>query len=677
MILVAAVLAAALAPTATLCIDANCRPASGERVAVAPAEVIRPFVWISPDLTQTVTGSVAAGASEIVVTDDTLAMHQVTVTPSDGSSKIETSFQLRCGESSWKWSLPRLPKGAMRLKHPAGGCSLSVSAQGYKTADAVLATSAVAMTLRRLPVISGSVLAAGMRTPIARAEIFLPEGKLLTTTDASGRFRVPIDGGWPLRLRVDAIGRASRIVDVPKVIADVELPIALSFGGSITATLAPPLGNESLRWEARRILQDVKDESVRAGEIDAGQSTLTIDGLDAGVYRLVLFGDEPLQRIAVPVQVRDAAMTETTVEITPARLELEVLRGGKPFGGAEIEFVFRDGPTFWRSKVKVNDEGRKDEEIWQHGEYLAAVSSWVDSRRLEASETISWKLDVPDRIIRGRITDAATHQPLADVPVSLELWADGNNALLGARSGADGVYEFKMVPVGSYSLIARVNGYEELHTPAMPLAKETVLEQRDLALQMASGPNVRVLNAAGVPMPGVILYVATNTGGVRTAGITNDDGRLSLPISADERGVVYAVPRSGSFGMTRFVPASESGSRDVVVSVADGTSTLEVQATSTDGEPIGGMSFLLRIDGLLVPTDVKEALSRYQGWPHATDAAGRLLLSHIPPGRYEIWPHASRADLLAITSAAPPPAPVNVTVTPGHHVAQMTFKEKS
>jgi hypothetical protein len=327
--------------------------------------------------------------------------------------------------------------------------------------------------------------------------------------------------------------------------------------------------------------------------------------------------------------------------------------------------------------VLVDAVGLKEDEIWQSGDYLAGVSSWTESRRLDAGEAITWKMNLPDRIIRGRVTDAITGQSLANVPVSLHsTTTDGGASLQTTRSAADGTYEFKMVRAGSYALIAQTDGYEDLRTPEVPLLEETVVEKRDLAMQVAIGPTVRAVNAAGMTMPSVHVYVATPTG-VRFAGFTKDDGRLTLPISPDERGVAYVIPRSGSFGMARFAPASEAGSQDVVVTVADGSATLEVHAVSTDGEPIGGMSYLMRVDGILLPPEVKEALTRYQGWPLSSDAGGLLLLSHMPPGRYEIWPLASQADFLAVASGTPPPAPVNVILTPGRHIARLTFKTKS
>jgi hypothetical protein len=479
-----------------------------------------------------------------------------------------------------------------------------------------------------------------------------------------------------VRLRVEAFGRASHMVDVPKIVADVDLPIVLSTGGTVAVTLAPPLGKERVQWEMRRILDDVKDEKVRFGEIAPGQSRITIEGMDGGLYRIVVLGEGPLQRFAAPVRVIEGITVETTVEIEPARLELEVLRGGKPFNGAEVELVFRDGPAVWRSKLSVDEKGQRTEEIWQRGDYLAAVSSWIDSQRLDGDETIDWKMEVPDRIIRGRVTDATTGQPLSNAFVSLALSVDGNDSTESALSSADGTYEFKMMRAGTYFLSAQSDGYEELKTASALLAEETVLETRDLSMRIASGPTVRAVNAAGMALPSVLVFVATPIG-VRFAGVTKDDGRMTLGISADERGVAYVVPRSGSFGMARFAATRESGSEEVVVTVGDGNATLEVQAASTDGDPIGGMAFLVRVDGILLPVEVKEALSRYQGLPSATDANGRLLLTHIPPGRYEIWPLANRADYLAITSGTPPPAPVNVAVTPGRHVAKLTFKPAS
>ena len=186
---------------------------------------------------------------------------------------------------------------------------------------------------------------------------------------------------------------------------------------------------------------------------------------------------------------------------------------------------------------------------------------------------------------------------------------------------------------------------------------------------------LRAVTANGVPLTAALVWVSTRNGD-RMAGITGESGRIVLPLAFDEDGQAFVIPRSGSFAVTRFASMAAAGVEEIAVSVPDGSASLEMLTLSTDGEPIARVPFIMRVNGFVVPGQVYEAMTRYQGLPLWSDAAGRVLLPRMPPGRYEIWPLASAADRAAVESPAPPPAPVNVMLTPGHHVAKMTFKPR-
>jgi hypothetical protein len=253
------------------------------------------------------------------------------------------------------------------------------------------------------------------------------------------------------------------------------------------------------------------------------------------------------------------------------------------------------------------------------------------------------------------VRNATTGQPLANAFVILEAKSGDGMSSRGTPSAADGSFEFRSVDAGSYTLTVRVDGYEPLQTPPSPLAEEAHLEKVELALRPVTGHVLRAVNAFGAPIPSA-LVVISSARGERTAGVTGPDGRITLPLDANEHGVAFVLPRSGSFAMTPFAPMSESGAQELVATVPDGAASLEIRAESTEGEPIEGVGFLLRVNGMLLPPRVQELMTFHQGFPHASDAQGRVLMSRLPQGRYELWPLASRADYLAVNSPSPPPA---------------------
>lgn len=668
--------------SSNLCIDGTCRPTGDERPTVTASDMPRSFVWISADSGRVVVGTIAPGMSKVPIDSKESISHDLTVATSDGSRGVEVGFELRCG-STWKWTLKSGPKSALEIRHPPGECTLVLEAEGYASVERPFAGADLGrVILNRLPVLTGTITDATTRAPIGFAEVFLPGGELLAASDAAGRFRAPVEGPWPRWVRVEAPGRAGRTVQVPGAVADTDLPITMSTGGSVAVTLEPPLGEEPVTWEVRRSVPSPSSEDriVRSGKIPAGKAAFDIEALEPGEYRVIVMGEGPLQRFGVPVTVGDGTIAEASVRISPAVIDLDVLFDDKPLSGATVELSFE--LDTWRASITTDTEGRSREEIWQRGSYMASVSRaplvpyWSDTRDIDEDGTTRWTITVADRKLIGRVIDEANQQPLGDALIILE-WskATGGGAMTTQRSAADGTFEFAAMPVSSYSLQATKEGYQPLQTPALNMTEEARTETRDLLLRRSVGRPLRVINSHGIPIPSAEVYVVGREGARRTGG-TDAGGRSVLTVKDDESGTIFVLPRSGSIGFGRFAALTASGTGEIVIRVADPTASLEVVAESSDGESIAGVAVMLRVDGVLLPLEVREAMTNHQGVPLLTDAQGRMLFGHLPAGRYEIWPLASRDDLLAVLAPSPPPAPINLMLTPGHHTARLKFRPK-
>ncbi len=559
---------------------------------------------------------------------------------------------------------------------------LLLDAEGYARVEQPLMKEGLGrITLIRLPVLTGTITDATTRTPIGFANVFLPDGKLLAASDATGRFRVAVQGPWPKWIRVEASGRAPRTVPVPGAIADTDLPIPMSAGGSVTVTLEPPLGEKGVTWEARRSVpsSSSEDRVVRSGEVPAGKTAFDVEALEAGEYRVIVKGEGPLQRFGVPITVSDGLTTEAAVRITPAKIDLDVLFDNKPLDGATVDLSFE--ANLWRASVKTDAQGHSSEEIWQRGSYQASVSKapqvpyWGDAKNIDEDGTTRWTIAVADRKLRGRVIDEASQQPVGEALIILEWRSAGRgDAMTTQRSGADGTFEFAAMPVSSYTLQASKDGYQPLKTLPAEMTEESGTETRDLLLRPSVGRPLRVVNSRGAPIPAMVYVVDRE--GARRVGNTDDGGRFVLTVENDESGTILVLPRSGSIGFGRFAALTTSGAGEIVIRVADPTASLEVVAESSDGESIGGVSVMLRIDGVFLPVVVREGMTNYQGVPMFTDAQGKMLFRHLPAGRYEIWPMASRDDLLALLAPSPPAAPINLMLTPGQHTARLTFQPK-
>ena len=557
------------------------------------------------------------------------------------SGKAKPAFTLRCGEASWKWEASR----EFELRRPVGECTVSTTAADYRPAESPLPPAGnVALQLDKLPILSGVITDAETATPIAGADVLLAGGDLLAITDANGRFRVAIETKWPAALRIVAPGRAAKVVAVPKAAADTELTVTLTRGGTLAVTLVPPLGEEPVQWEVRRPGKHGSEGEIeRRGALAAGQKETTIERLEAGSYHFVVKGEGPLQRAAIPVTIREGEVATAEVKIEPAVVELGVRHACKPLGNATVNVDFGRKERLWRSNITVDAEGRATEEIWQRGHYIAyvkklpAIKFSRATRDLGGDGVTSWVIDVPDRTIRGRVVDE-TGKAVAGAQVSLYATATDQVSVASTEiAGADGTFAFATVPAGRYYLKVRGDGYQTLQTPVYPLAEDVSLDTREVVLSKHAGREATVVNARGLPLAGVAVYMVTQQG-ERRGGVTDQRGRLVLPVTAHESGLLIAIPSTGSIGITRFRSLLEAEHAPVEVKVPDGTASLELRAESTDGKPIGELAFMLAIDGTFVPLDAVIGLSTLQGLPLRTSSDGRVTWTRLPPARYEIWP---------------------------------------
>jgi protocatechuate 3,4-dioxygenase beta subunit len=122
----------------------------------------------------------------------------------------------------------------------------------------------------------------------------------------------------------------------------------------------------------------------------------------------------------------------------------------------------------------------------------------------------------PPGVIRGRVTAADTGKPLRRARISLRAASTSARAVSMAATNAQGVFELKDVPPGSYYVSASRTGYLELeHGQRRPRqrglvivvnSKQTV-ERVDIALPRGGVIAGRISDELGEPYPGVSVSV--------------------------------------------------------------------------------------------------------------------------------------------------------------------------
>ena len=681
----ALLLAAAAAPKPQLCIDGQCtRVESALPLRVTESDHVRRFTWISADGKRWIVGTIEAGGTE-AKNDSAAKTHRLVVRPSDGAALPALKFELVDGSATWSWNLDRPSSDAIDLFHPGAGGTLKITAAGYARVERQLTKTPDTIYLHKLPSLRGRTVDAKTLLPLAGVDVVaLPAGTTIATTDRNGRFSAVVDGAWPKFLRVGRADHASRILDVPRTVADTELnDIALSSGGTLSVTIAPPFGGrEELSWTLRKVTTSQRDEQLaREGALPTGQSEATIDRLDAGTYRLTVSGSEPLQKYAMLVKVDDATASRSTVRIRPAVLDLTVKFDGAPLANAVVEI--NEQPSQWHAVLHCDDAGHALQEVWQQGDYHLAVArkpdvtGWMHVEHIEGDGRIPLELNIPNHRVRGRVLDARTDAPLGNARVSLgSRTADGNALYNISETTADGQFQFSGVTAGQQVLQVMAPGYIRDTKWQFTMADDDVLHEEDLRVDPIEGHSVTVVDARGVPIPSAVI-IAAKRNGTYNVGLTDGDGKIVVPIAGDEPGLIYAIPKSGSFGFVR-LPLKEASEDPVVLRVSDGSASLTLRAENESGEPIGRIHFAFRVDGEMIVPDVNSVLTNYQGAPLLTDANGEMLLPHLPPGHYDIWTITNRDDFRAVFASPVRPLPTtSVTLTPGDQALIVKLKPKN
>ena len=669
-IVIAVLLAATLAateplPPGKLCIDAlPCVATEGRHARIAPAAESRRFVWTADDRRIVAMGTIEGDATNVLLDAGTSRPLRMR-----GDGPAEVAFELASGSSRWRWTVAK-PPPSIRLIHPScPDCVLSAEAKGFRKFEKPL-RDVRDVVLHPWPRLRGRVVDRGTDAPLPGATITVND-ILIAKTDADGGFDAAIEQKWPRAIDVQFPGRAPRRVAVPRAPADTELPaIALSAGGALRVTIDTPMPQE-LTWELR---DPASRDLLRQGTVEPSATLVVVDGVGEGKHSFVIRGSRPLQQIATPVDVEPEQVTESSISIEPGTLHLEVQRGSTPFAHAKAAVGIFSGS--WRGEIVLDDDGRASEEFWQRGKMSAAFHRndriiYVAVTDVDSDEE-TWRITVPDRRVTGTVTDAATGAPLRDAGVTIWIETTEDAGMRIASTDAEGRFTFDGIVEGTHELKARSEGYAQGERITVAVGRADGTYTRDVRLRSRnSGRPMIATDDQGMPVAGALVMVYGNDR-VHEAGVTAIDGTASIPLGIAERGVVFVIPRSGSFGFARVAPRTEGGDA-IEVHVRAGSATIEVETHNPDGEPIGGVLLMARVDGLMLPPEFIEALQHVQGVSFFTDAAGRARLSGMPRGMYELWGVTGRDALRAVQSPVPPPPAASLEVVAGRYGVRIGF----
>lgn len=539
-----------------------------------------------------------------------------------------------------------------------------------------------------------------------------------TVTDEGGRFELNGLKGDTYRLRFGAEGYPTRFYRAGRTVEDaadvgvgtgqtvegVEMTLA-TFGhiaGRVTNGAGAPLAAITVK---------VDDYWNPAGEAQTDAlGRYDIGGLEEGEHR-VEFRQAPIEYEpqpphdygpiwysgaadywhAKPVTVTLGKTTAGIDQVMPAVGSLRAtfidFYTGQPIPGVGIS-VFPN-PDAWFHDATSDANGQVRIDSLDPGEYQVIVIGpegtydmlWpadagpVVIRSGEVTEK-QWILKGGPRIVRGRITDAATGAALAGISVNLLgsecHWRNGCHeyTMASIPTDADGRFEYVNPSPEAIGLAATdpKGVYDAAGVPyRYPERGETVVVEaalRTIASKYGEFAG-RVTDANGGPLEGVTVTANRQDAAGQLSGRTGADGtyRFRAPAGAylltfSREGFYEATctdPRTGEGGQTLWISAGEVTTADATLARGGG---IEGTVRTEAGQPLQGAEVWV-----YAPC----AQSWCEGTSHQTTAADGRYSYTLPDGVYRIKFEAGGRETLVWGGAATVEQGADITVAHGNY----------
>lgn len=366
--------------------------------------------------------------------------------------------------------------------------------------------------------VSGRVVAADTGQALRAATVSGPSGS--ARTDDTGRFTITVPATNPAPITISKAGYLTRTVSIAGATAGSSLDVRLSRGGSITVRVVDAYGEPRVdaRLSVMSLTPDPDSVNRALGTDDRGEARR--GGLKPGRYIVLVTPDVPMV-----VEQRPSSTTQQPGQLVPGTILRPV---GGPVRPAQTTVTLRE-----------------DEDV---------TISLVDDSPARTVLSNSASLALPPGVaplppgtgvIRGRVL-RANGQPLARARVTA--MTIESIVPLTTEANADGVYELRSVPPGTWSMSASAAGMASVGPSGLVDNRMVTIRDgetrtiADLMVWRGSGISGAVLDAEGDPVPGrrvEVLRVTTDrTGGSSLQAIFNSNRHT------DERGRyrVFGLP---------------------------------------------------------------------------------------------------------------------------------------
>ncbi|PYQ33341.1 MAG: hypothetical protein DMF57_09770 [Acidobacteria bacterium] len=415
-----------------------------------------------------------------------------------------------------------------------------------------------------------------------------------------------------------------------------------------------------------------KQVRARHGEL-VGVTEWIANDLDPGDYMVTVGGPKPLQRVGRAVTIKAAQVAQLEFKIEPIDLVGTVSRGNTRVPHAEITLKSHQGG--WESLVTTNEEGTFEEELWQGGRILAAVSvggasaPYIFLDEIHDDPSVRWDIKIPSGTVSGRVFDARSGKPIAGASITLDSkLPDDSNKSLGTTADESGHFAFDGVGAGAQSVYAEASRYLTSAPQSFVLQDD---ERKDLevALMPAARYPLLVVGTDDRPVAGAFVVHAALPEG--ELPVTDGQGRVDVDFDPNLGALMAILPRSGSFALYGVPPAAEIPDTPVRIIVPPPAASLAIRAEDDQtGMPVPNARLLIRYNGEFLPPALTVFLGRLRAVQFTADRAGQFFFADLPPGMYELWPYLRSSEAAEIMHGGKAPAAA-LPVTAGAYSATL------
>lgn len=446
--------------------------------------------------------------------------------------------------------------------------------------------------------------------------------------------------------------------------------------GSIDATIR----GTTRPLEVQLLLRDADDNwnVVAQKNLPAETRQVRFDGLDTGVYQILVRGPEATEQLATKIAVGRADARSITITIQPFVLTGRVTLGGTALGAGGLFLKHREFHS--RAVIRLGAGGTFRVPFWQRGAFSYGVrgqalpTEYSYVTELEGASPGPLNIDIPGGRITGILRDAKSGEAVAGATVELQTNIDEREEHVKLTTGPEGRFDFAGIKHGSHIVRIYAPRYLEPEPVVFKLTKAAPLRELDLRLDPGRPVPIVVIDKEYHPVANAKVFVVADSK-LRARGTTDEDGRANVPAPPGEAATLFVIGEDGPFAMAR-VPRDDD-KRRVNIHLPTSTSSLLIRAQTTDGKPMPPFSLLMRYDGELMPAEVAEELTEAQGLRLATGPDSEAHLRNIPSGSYEFWPYRTEAEADAIVAAGSILAPIQVKVRTGENRIAVKFASRN